>query len=637
MCGIAGLLDLDARTSLDALHALAADMAEVVAHRGPDDRGTWADAAAGVAFGHRRLAIIDLSASGHQPMTSADGRWTITYNGELYNFASLRRQLETEGAAFRGHADTEVLVEAIAAWGLDGALAKANGMFALAAWDGREAELHLVRDRLGEKPLFWARAGRTVLFASELQALRRHPDFDDTIDRDALAGYFSLGRVAGPRTIYERAGSLPPGSILTLARAHPEPRMRRYWSLDDVARQPVRPIDDADAVVELHDLLVDAVSLRAHADVPLGAFLSGGVDSSTIVALLAASGRSVQTFTIGFDERRMDESAAARSVAAHLGTDHHEVEVGADVALAGVERLGAVYDEPHGDPSSLPTLLVSEAARTRMTVALTGDGGDEVFAGYNRHVLGEAFWRRAAPVPPRLRSLVGIGAGAVPHGWARRMGTPAEGLVRNPADKLARLAAILPASDVDDLARRLLAIWPDGSDLVVRGRAASSFPELPRDGSVAERLAYLDTLTTLPDDMLVKVDRASMHVALEVRVPLLDHRVVEWVWGHPFDLRLRHGTGKWILREVLARYVPRELTERPKMGFDPPLGAWLRGPLLSWAEDLLAPRRLLADGYLRPEPIARAWREHLSGRHNHEYRLWSVLAFQSWLDHRHYR
>ena len=635
MCGIAGLLDLDARTSTEVLHARAAAMAEVLAHRGPDDEGTWADAAAGIALGHRRLAVIDLTPMGHQPMSSADGRWTLTYNGELYNFASVREDLEREGVRFRGHSDTEVLVEAIARWGLDGALGRANGMFAIAAWDGRNRALHLVRDRLGEKPLFWSHRDRTVLFASELQALRRHPGFDDDIDRDALAGYFSRGHVSSPRTIYRGASSLPPGSVLTVSADAPEPRLRRYWSLDDVVAQepsPSRRTADDTAVDELHDLLVDAVALRSHADVPLGSFLSGGVDSSVVAALLTVgSARPVQTFTVAFDERRMDESSSARAVADHLGTVHHQIDLGVGTALAAAERMGAVYDEPHGDPSSIPTLLVAEAARAHLTVALTGDGGDEVFAGYNRHVLGEAFWHRAAPVPKRLRRFAAAGVAALPHSWAAAVARPAEGLVRNPADKLARLASILPAGDVEDLARRLVSIWPDGTGLVIGGRADERLPAFGRAASVAERLAHLDTCTTLPDGMLVKVDRASMHVALEVRVPLLDHRVVEWVWRHPFDLRLRDGTGKWILREVLRRYVPPALTDRPKMGFDPPLAAWLRGPLRSWAEDLLAPSSLLAGGFLRPEPVVAAWRDHVSGRRNEEYRLWTVLAFQSWL------
>ena len=637
MCGISGVLDPDAASTEEELHRLAGAMASVVAHRGPDDDGVWVDAAAGIGFGHRRLAIIDLSSCGHQPMTSRDGRWTITYNGELYNFGQLRRELEAAGVAFRGHADPEVLVEAVAVWGLEGALARANGMFAFAAWDGRDRSLHLVRDRLGEKPLYWGRAGPTVVFASELQALRRHPGFDDTIDRDALAAYFRRGRVPHPQSIYVGASALPPGSILTFSKGSPEPVITRYWSLAHLASAPVTPIADGDAVDALHELLLDSVSLRAVADVPLGAFLSGGIDSTTVVALLAATtDRPVRTFTIGFDDPGMDESAAARAVASHLGTQHEEVAVGADVALTAVGRLGAVHDEPFGDPSALPTLLVCEAARAHMTVALSGDGGDEVFAGYNRHVLGASFWARASRVPAGLRNVAAVGVGAVPHRWVRRAGTAAERFVRNPADKVAKLATILPATDAADLGERLLAVWPPGSELVIGGRdARSADASLGRSGGVAEQLAFLDTATTLPDDMLVKVDRASMHVALEVRVPLLDHRVVEWVWRHPFELRLRDGVGKWALRQVLARYVPPALTDRPKMGFDPPLGAWLRGPLRSWADDLLSPQRILADGFLRPEPVSAAWRGHLSGRRNADYQLWSVLAFQQWLDAHH--
>ena len=636
MCGIAGLFDLRAATTLAHLHEEAATMARVVAHRGPDDDGTWADAAAGVGFGHQRLSIIDPSAAGHQPMTSADGRWTVTYNGELYNFAELRGALEGAGVGFAGGSDTEVLVEALAAWGLDATLRRANAMFALAAWDARDRALHLVRDRLGEKPLYWSLAGATLLFASEVQALRRHAGFDDGIDRDALAAYFSRSYVPGPATIYRGARKLPPGSILSISAERPEPRIRPFWSLADVVSQGVEAVDDAEAVDELEALLGDAVALRQRADVPLGAFLSGGVDSSVVVALLAqGSPRPVQSFTIAFDEPGVDESASARAVAAHLGTEHHQIDLGPDVGLAAAARLGAVYDEPFGDPSALPTLLVSEAARSHLTVALTGDGGDEVFAGYNRHVLGDAFWRRASRLPVGVRRPSARLVGAVPHSWVRVAARPAERIVRNPADKVARLARILPATGVDDLVERLTATWPAGHGLVLGGTDRSTAPVLPRTGGVAERLAFHDTLTTLPDDMLVKVDRASMHVALEVRVPLLDHRVVEWAWRRPFDLRLRGGAGKWALRQVLDRHVPRALTDRPKMGFDPPLAEWLRGPLRAWAGDLLSPSRLRADGHLRAAPIAEAWRQHQRGVANRDYELWAVLAFHSWLDAHH--
>ena len=632
MCGIAGLLDLDARSTPTELHEQAARMADVIRHRGPDDHGTWADPSAGVAFGHQRLAIIDLSDAGHQPMTSSDRRWTVTFNGELYNFPELRRDLEAGGVRFRGHADTEVLVEALAHWGLDETIRRANAMLAMAAWDASSRELHLVRDRLGEKPLYWSRRGRSFLFASELEALRRHPAFDDEIDRDALALYFARSFVPAPKTIYRGAHKLEPGTVLTISQLQPEPRIRSYWSLAEVMAGPIDRVGDDEAIGELDELLDDAVRMRRQADVPIGAFLSGGIDSSAVVALLAAGGASpVRTFTIGFGDRAMDETDQARAVASYLGTDHHEIELSPDLAISSVGRLGRVYDEPFGDPSSLPTLLVCEAARSTLTVALSGDGGDEVFAGYNRHVLGERLWRRAARTPRPLRVAAAAAVGAVPHSWMRSAGRPLERALRNPADKLERLARILPARTEDDLARRLLTTWA-GVDLVIGGDGEVQLPPQPRAGGIAERLAYVDTLTTLPDDMLVKVDRASMHVALEVRVPLLDHRVVEWVWRRPFDLRLRDGVGKWALREVLARHVPRSLTDRPKMGFDPPMRAWLRGPLRPWAEDLLSTGRLQDEGLLRPEPIARAWREHQAGRKNHEYQLWSVLAFQSWID-----
>jgi asparagine synthase (glutamine-hydrolysing) len=651
MCGIAGFLDLRRERGDAELQGIVTDMADALRHRGPDDDGAWVDAETGVALGFRRLAIIDLSPHGAQPMVSADGRYVLVFNGELYNFRDLRQQLErAPGVRFRGHSDTEVLVEAIAHWGLQESLPRLNGMYAFAVWDRRERRLHLVRDRLGEKPLYYGWAGQTFLFGSELQALRAYPGFDGEIDRGALALYLRLSCVPAPYSIYRGIAKPPPGTMLTLdsERAGALPAPVAYWSARTVAEQGARePLrgSAADAVPALDTLLRDAVRLRMEADVPLGAFLSGGIDSSTVVALMQAqSALPIKTFTIGFHEAAYDEAAHARAVAEHLGTDHTELYVAPDDALATIPRLPTLYDEPFSDPSQIPTFLVAELARRQVTVALSGDGGDELFAGYNRYFWGRSIWQKFGWLPPALRS-AGVAAltWLSPQAWEvvfERMGPllPASVRPRNPGDKLHKLAEILAADQAEAMYLGLVSHWKDPVALVYGAAEPrtmltdrGAWPRLP---DFTQRMMYLDTVTYLPDDILTKVDRASMAVSLEARVPLLDHRVVEFAWRVPLNWKIRRGQGKWLLRQVLHRYVPAELVDRPKMGFGVPIATWLRGPLRDWAAALLDERRLRHEGLLNPAPIQTKWLEHQSGQRNWQYYLWDVLMFQAWLEER---
>ena len=640
MCGLVGCFRKDGGSG-EALRETVGRMTDPLTHRGPDDAGVWVSNDGRVGLGHRRLSILDLSPEGHQPMTSAGGRYVMVYNGEVYNHAALRQELGEQ--VWRGHSDTETILAAIERWGLEGAVGRFVGMFAIALWDREREELSLVRDRLGIKPLYYGFVSGGLLFGSELHALVRHPSFERTVDRDALTLYLRYNSIPAPHTIYRDTFKVQPGTLLRFRRPEQEGSEERvYWSASDVATRGQRaPFAGTahDAVDRLDALLREAVGARMLADVPLGAFLSGGVDSSTVVALMQEqSDRPVRTFSIGSPDVGFDEAPQARLVAEHLGTDHTELYVTAQDALDTVPLLGRMYDEPFADSSQIPTYLVSALARQDVTVALSGDGGDELFAGYNRHVWAGRVWNamRLLPRPGRKALARGL-TGVAPDTWDRWFERAAPVLPsalqqRMPGYKLHKLAAGLVASDPLDMYRRLASQWPDPSRLVVGGEEPpEARPALMPD--FASQMMLMDLLRYLPDDILTKVDRASMAVSLEARVPLLDHRVVEFAWQLPLSMKLREGASKWVLRQVLYRYVPRELIERPKTGFGIPIGTWLRGPLRDWAEALLDERRLQDEGYFNPALIRRAWRQHLAGTHSWEHQLWTVLMFQDWLQH----
>jgi asparagine synthase (glutamine-hydrolysing) len=639
MCGIVGLLDRRQRLGTDKLEAVVGRMNDTLAHRGPDGADIWTDEATGIGLGHRRLAIVDLSPTGVQPMHSADGRFVVTYNGEIFNFRELRAELEATGVRFRGTSDTEVMLEGFSRWGVRATIEKTVGMFAIALWDRQSKNLWLIRDRLGVKPLYYACDGTRLIFGSELKALRAAPDFAPTMDRDALVAYFRHADVPGPATIYREAKKLPPGTMLEW-REGSEPRIETYWSARDVAvagrAHWATPINDATEIENLDRLLRDAVAKRMIADVPLGAFLSGGIDSSLVVALMQAqSSTPIRTFTIGFDEAGYDEAKHAKAVAAHLGCAHTELSVTPTQARDVIPKLAEFYDEPFADASQIPTYLVAQMTRQHVTVALSGDGGDESFAGYNRHVWADRLESDLRFLPRWLRRTI-ASAVTLPGETGYRLLSallPASKRHVRPAEKAAKMAALLRADDPSAIYRGLVSQWPDPL-MLVPGASEPDGPIWDKTMAAdmpdfAARMQLLDTLTYLPDDVLTKVDRATMAVGLEGRNPLLDHRVVEAAWRLPPHMKLRGGEGKWILREILARYVPRELFERPKMGFAVPIGAWLRGPLRDWAADLLDPAAIAADGILAPAPIAAAWAAHQAGE-DRTYALWTVLMFRSW-------
>ena len=605
---------------------------------GPTTRACGPIHDTGVTLLHRRLSIIDLSAAGHQPMMSADGRYVITFNGEIYNFQELRPELEARGVRFLGHSDTEVMVEAFAAYGVASTVERLVGMFTIGVWDRRERALTLVRDRLGIKPLYWAKFDKLFLFGSELKALRAHPGWSPRIDRAAVASFMRHSYVPAPHTIYQGVHKLEPGTLLTLP-LNGEPRVTRYWDARAVARQGLAapmPGSDRELTDELELRLQDAVTCRMIADVPLGAFLSGGVDSSTVAALMRAANRGpVKTFTISSDIAGFDEAAHAAAVARHLGTDHTELTVTADQARDVIPRLPEMYDEPFADASQIPTHLVSAMTRQRVTVALSGDGGDELFAGYNRYRLTSRRWASLSLLPRPLRNgIAGAITGMSPDRWSRLLSIlPARIRPSQIGDKLHKLAAVLTLPDGIAAYRRLVTNWEPsevmpGSD---EYKGAVWDPALPKEfPGFLDQMQLLDLITYLPDDILTKVDRASMAVGLEARVPLLDHRVVEFAWRLPHAARIRGNTGKWLLRQVLYRHVPKHLIERPKMGFDIPFGDWLRGPLRDWAETFLNERRLREAGLVDAARVRQIWQEHLDGRRNWQYLIWDVLMLETW-------
>jgi asparagine synthase (glutamine-hydrolysing) len=613
-------------------------MGRAIAHRGPDDCGVWVDERLGLAFAHQRLSIIDLSPEGHQPMTSPSGRFLAVFNGEIYNYQELRAELERAGRApaWRGHSDTEVFLAACEAWGIEAAVQRANGMFAMALADLADGELVLVRDRMGEKPLYYGWQGRHFLFSSELKALRAHPHFQRRLEPHALASYIRFGYVPAPLSIYAGIRKLPPGTMLRVPlRGLGRESTRPYWRIP-LPQDTDTSTPDA-AVERLHGLLRDAVKCRMYSDVPLGAFLSGGIDSSTIVALMQdQSSRPVRTYSIGFREYLHDESQHARAVATALGTEHSELCVTGADALAVVPLLPELYDEPFADSSAVPTFLLSKLTRRHVTVALSGDGGDELFGGYVRYIHGRSLLRLYATVPRGLRSLAAkaLTAFAGPGwDWLSARGPRSLGVTLS-SNRLAKLAEVLPLPGYRELYGRLISQWPEPALVARCAPPETGLPENDRIaadiGSPISWMMYVDQLTYLPDDILVKVDRASMAVALEARVPFLDHRVVEFAASLPLGLKLRHGRGKWLLRQILRRYLDPSLTARPKQGFGMPIADWLRGPLRGWAEELLAPGALAQSGMIDPDPVRRVWEAHVRGRRNHEHRLWVILMLQAW-------
>lgn len=615
-------------------------MSDAITYRGPDGEGLWHDAQAGVAFSHRRLAIIDLSPAGHQPMASSSGRFVITFNGEVYNFAALRAELEAAHLAprWRGGSDTEVMLAAIEAWGLDAAVSRFIGMFAFALFDTRDRVLHLVRDRLGVKPLYYSRVHSGLCFGSELKALRQFPGFNATIDDTVLSGYLAANCVPGAHAIYRGTLRLEPGCIATFNAASAEPIITRYWDAARVVAQAVeQPFrgSEAEAIEALDALLRDAVRLRMVSDVPLGAFLSGGVDSSTVVALMQAqSSRPVHTFSIANEDAAWDESASARAVADHLGTHHTPFTVTARDALDVIPRLPTMYDEPFADSSQIPTFLVSKLARRDVTVALSGDGGDELFGGYTRHIWSPRIWKWRGRVPGALRrTLAGFIAQRTPAQWDTffKRARPLVPETRIAGIRMHKLASVIDAQTPERMYEVLAAHWlPEDHALVHSHQARPVTRQPPADLGIAESMMYLDLVGYLPDDILTKVDRASMAVSLEAREPLLDHRLVSFAWSLPPHFRVRGTTGKWLLRKVLSRYVPAEKITGPKTGFGIPLGDWLRGPLREWAEALLSPARLDREGRFNTALIRARWEEHLAGARPWEYHLWDVLMFQAW-------
>ncbi len=650
MCGITGFLHTSFHK--DLWETTLINMARTIAHRGPDDEGIWFDMDAGIGMAHRRLSIIDLSKEGHQPMMSSSGRYIIAYNGEIYNFHKIRKALRDEPVKWRGHSDTEVVLAAIETWGLEASVKRFVGMFAFALWDKKTRVLHLCRDRIGIKPLYYARVPKGFLFGSELKPLIKHPDFKPEIDRNSLALYFRHNYIPDPYSIYCNTWKLTPGSILSISaeslrneRKYKKPLI--YWSAETIAtsgqKNPLR-ISENEALEKLEGLIQDSVSLRMVSDVPLGVFLSGGIDSSTVAALMQMnSGKAIKSFSIGLHEEGYNEAEHAKAVAKHIGTDHTELYVTPKDTMNVIPELPHLYDEPFSDSSQIPTYLLSKMTREHVTVSLSGDGGDELFGGYNRY-----FWSRNIkkysgwmPCEAKIR-IANLVQKISPLTWDSILYKliailPGKYKFNMPGDRIHKLFDVLKMESPEAMYHNLVSHWKDPESIVC---GASEYitpvtdnhaqPAIP---DFTHLMMYLDLVTYLPGDILTKVDRASMGVSLESRVPLLDHRVVEFAWQLPLSMKIKGNQGKWILRQILYKYVPKNLVERPKTGFGIPIDAWLRGPLREWAESCLDETRLKTEGFLNPGPIRQKWHEHLSGRRNWQYLLWDVLMFQAWKEH----
>jgi asparagine synthase (glutamine-hydrolysing) len=650
MCGIAGFIDPSKKSDTATLNAIVTRMSEGMLTRGPDDGGAWADAERGVALGHRRLSILDLSPEGHQPMTSADDRYVIVFNGEIYNFKILHAELAAAGHKFRGHSDTEIMLAGFVQWGIEATLKRLVGMFAIALWDRREKTLTLTRDRLGEKPLYFGVHNGVLLFASQLKPIQAHPAFRGEVNRDAVALLMRHCYIPAPYSIYKNIHKLQPGTYLTISAANPAEALIKapteYWSARAAAEAgTAEPFSgtDAEATQKLDALLRESVAQQMVADVPLGAFLSGGIDSSTIVALMQAqSSRPVKTFTIGFHEQGYNEAEHAKAVAKHLGTDHTELYVTSDEAMNVIPNLPDLYDEPFSDSSQIPTFLVSRLARKHVTVSLSGDAGDELFCGYPRYEAGMDLWRKLGWMPRFARrgigTLVSLTPTRVLDGALALQNPKLSKTVRTKStrSKWKKVSEILSAPNGETLYLGLLSHWQQPEELVLQSKEPpTAVTDAGRWAKVPEFLQsmmFIDTISYLPDDILAKVDRAAMGVSLETRVPMLDHRLVEFAWQVPLHMKRRNGTSKWLLREVLYKYVPREMIERPKMGFGVPIDMWLRGKLRDWAEALLNENRLKREGYFNTAMVRQKWQEHLDGTADWHYWLWDVLMFQAWLE-----
>jgi len=644
MCGIAGFFHTRDNYP-GSPQKIARAMGEALDHRGPDGNGIWVDEGAQAAFSHRRLAIVDLSNAGHQPMTSKSGRMVICYNGEIYNSKEISAELTTLGVKFRGHSDTEVILEGCAHWGVRRTIKKLIGMFAIAIWDKSEKQLWLVRDRLGIKPLYWTIAPEGVfIFGSELKALRAHPKCPYKVDRNAICAFMRHNYIPGPFSIYTNINKLQPGSILHLSIQEPSPKIETYWSINNIVsanRNRYFYTDENQALSTLESILTDAVKRRMVADVPLGAFLSGGIDSSTVTAIMQAnSTQPISTFSIGFEEDDFNEAIHARAVAKHLGTNHTELYVTPEQAQNVIPQLPDLYDEPFADSSQIPTYLVSAMTRKHVKVALSGDGGDELFAGYNRYFQARKMARFLNSLPSSVKSITGAAIRAFPQSFwdtAFKL-VPDTKRPSQAGDKMHKLSRVLNAEG-DEFYRRIISHWQSPSSIVIDGEEPkgiiwqsslkNSIPDF------TERMQYLDSLTYLPDDILTKVDRASMAVSLEARIPILDHRLVEFSWQLPDHMKIRNGEGKWLLRQLLYKYVPKNYTNRPKMGFGVPIGKWMKGPLKEWVEDHLSESMFKKHNILRPTPVLEKWQDHKSGRQNWQYLLWDVLMLHAWAERHH--
>jgi asparagine synthase (glutamine-hydrolysing) len=646
MCGIAGYFTLPRSKSSDQMTAEVTRMTDAILLRGPDDSGAWVDAENGVALGHRRLSILDLSPLGHQPMTSADGRFVIVFNGEIYNFQQLRAELEKHGHSWRGHSDTEIMLAAFRQWGITEATKRFNGMFAFAVWDKEDHTLTLVRDRLGEKPLYYGRLGDTFVFASELKAICALPGFNAAINRDAICAQLRFNYIPDPWCIYEGLHKLPPASLITLKAPSDKPTPQLYWDLRQVIEHGLdHPFtgSESEAIDTFEAILKEAVGMRMVADVPLGAFLSGGVDSSLIVAMMQQqSARPVRTFTIGFDVAEYNEAQFAKEVANHLKTDHTEMYVTGQDALDAIPLMPGLYDEPFSDYSQIPTYLVCKMARQHVTVALSGDAGDELFGGYERYFVGRNLWDKFARMPPALKKLTAAAMTLLPPGALNSLGKLAKPVLPKRlrhvpfGDKLHKLAEVVAAPGMESLYLTLMSHWKQPEDIVIGGHdrntSITDTRGWPRVSDFTHRMMHLDMENYLPGDILTKVDRAAMGVSLEGRIPLLDTNLIEFAWKVPFTMKVRGGQGKWLMRETLYRHVPKSMIDRPKRGFGVPLEHWLRSELRDWAEDLLSESRLKREGYFHTAPIRQKWQEHLSGTRNWHFYLWDILMFQAWLN-----